>query len=171
MSKRHAFIVDSESGEVVNEIGTGDRIKITRKESIEYLSQYQAWDIDNFYKAHAAELRKVLPELSVYEKAFIASVAPYIGYDDCCIKYPNGNDITSEDLVGLTGLSRSKMFTTIDSLCKKDIIYKGKNSKGLQYFINPWLFCKGNRINQVLKTMFKNYRIRVLGGMKWKDIK
>jgi len=170
MSKRRAFIVDVDTGEKINELNPGDRIKITRKESIEYLSQFDDWNIENFYKAHAAELRKVMPDLSIYEKGFILAVASYVGYDDCCIKYPNGNDITSEDLVSLTGLSRSKLFMTIDSLCKKDIIYKGKNSGGRQYFMNPWLFCKGNRINKVLKTMFKNYRVRVLGGIQWKNI-
>jgi hypothetical protein len=72
-------------------------------------------------------------------------------------------------LVEITGLSRGAVYDAINSLIRKDIIYKGRNSKNRQYFVNPWLFCKGNRINKVLKTMFKNYRIRVLGGVKWKD--
>jgi hypothetical protein len=53
----------------------------------------------------------------------------------------------------------------------KDIICRNKNSKERQYFVNPWLFCKGNRINKVLQTMFRNYGVRVCGGIKWKHIK
>ena len=94
-----------------------------------------------------------------------------MGYEDCCLKYPNGKDITTDNLADITGLSRSVIYSTIASLMKKDILYKGKNSNNRQYFINPWLFCKGNRINKVLKTMFKNYRVRVCGGVKWQDLK
>jgi len=68
-------------------------------------------------------------------------------------------------------MSRGLLYETIKSLAKKDIIYRGKNSKNRQYFVNPWLFCKGNRINKVLKTMFKNYRIKILGGKQWKYVK
>ena len=57
----------------------------------------------------------------------------------------------------------------INGLIEKDILYKGRNSRNVQYFANPWLFCKGNRINKVLKTMFKNYEIRTMDKTKWKD--
>jgi hypothetical protein len=174
MKKRSSLMVNPDTGEITDEIYEGDRVRIIRKESLDYLvntqSDFQEWHIENFYKANAPELRKIMQDLSVYEKAFIFAMATYVGYDDCCIKYPNGNDIGTEDLIKLTGFGRTKLFETIESLVKKDVIYKGKNSHGRQYFINPWLFCKGNRINVVLKAMFKNYRIRIRGGVKWKDI-
>lgn len=47
---------------------------------------------------------------------------------------------------------------------------KSELNGGVGHGTHQWLFCKGNRINKVLKTMFKNYRIRVLGGVKWKDM-
>lgn len=172
LSKRHDLIVNAQTGEVTGELHAGDRI--LRKRSLEHLKEqsdtFQEWHLESFYKGNSAELKKIMPELSIYEKGFILAVAAYVGYDDCCIKHPNGNDIGTEDLIKITGLGRSKMFETIDSLVKKDIIYRGKNSRGRQYFMNPWLFCKGNRINRVLQTMFKNYRIRVMGGVRWKDI-
>lgn len=166
-----SYIVNTGTGEIENEIRVGDRHKITRRESIEYLSQFQEWRIEQFYKGHIEEIRKLMKELSTNEKAFLFSVAIYVGYEDCCLKYSNGKDITTEDLVKITGLGRSTLFETIKSLAKKDIIYRGKNSKNRQYFVNPWLFCKGNRINKVLRTMFKNYKVRVRGGMAWKDLK
>ena len=164
-------IVDMGTGEIVDGARDGDRIKIIRRESVEYLAQFQTWKIEHFYKGHTDEIRKLMGELSTNEKAFLYSIAVYVGYEDCCLKYPNGNDITTKDLIELTGLGKTAVHETIKSLVKKDILYKGKNSKNRQYFINPWLFCKGNRINKVLKTMFKNYKVRVMGGVKWKDIK
>ena len=110
-------------------------------------------------------------DLSQAEKAFLFSILPYISYEDCHLQYGNGIDIGTEDLIDITKLSRPLVYQTVKSLISKDILYKGRNSKNRQYFVNPWLFCKGNRINKVLKTMFKNYHIRSMGGKKWGSIK
>ena len=86
---------------------------------------------------------------------------------DCCLKYDNGVCLDFEDLVDISGMSRGKLSQVLSGLKNADIIYKGFNSKGIQYFVNPWIYCKGVRINSVLKTMFKNYHVRVLGGKQW----
>lgn len=159
--------VISEQGEIIDTINPGDRI--VRKKTVEYLQATEEWKIEHFYKGHIGEIRKLMKELSVFEKAFLFSVATYIGYEDCCLKHDNGKEITFDSMVEITGMSRGKLLEVMNALIKKDILYKGKNSEGIQYFINPWLFCKGNRINKVLTTMFENYRIRVLGGIQWKN--
>lgn len=171
MADMQSYVVDAGTGEIKLEVRPGDRVKVVRKESLEHIAQFQTWTIDGFYKAHAKELALIMDDLNVNEKVFLFSVANFVGYEDCCLKYPNGKDITTDNLADITGLSRSVIYSTIASLMKKDILYKGKNSNNRQYFINPWLFCKGNRINKVLKTMFKNYRVRVCGGVKWQDLK
>lgn len=171
MEKPVAYVVDSETGEIKSKIHDGDRYKVTRKESIEYLSQFQDWKIEHFYKGHIEEIRKLMQELSTVEKAFLFSIALYVGYEDCCLKYDNGNELSFDDMLRISGLSRGTLSNVITELIKKDIIYRGRNSKSRQYFVNPWIFCKGNRINKVLKTMFRNYKIRVLNGKKWKDVK
>lgn len=155
-------------GKVIGSIDEGDRI--LRKASIEYLKDTEVWYISHFYKGNIDEVRKQLESLSTYEKAFLFCIATYVGYEDCCIKYDNGNCMGFDDLVKLTRLSREKTLSTINDLRKKDILYKGNNSKGLQYFVNPWLFCKGSRIQNVLKTMFKNYRVKVMGDRKWGEL-
>lgn len=131
---------------------------------------YQVWNLESFYKGNIQELRCIMKDLDVYEKAFLYSVAPYVGYEDCCIKYDNGKEISFDSLVEISGISRAKLSSTIKKLIDKDIIYKGKNSKNIQYFANPWLFCKGIRINRVLKTMFKNYKIKTMNGIKWNEL-
>lgn len=161
-------VVSFETGEVIDEIREGD--KILREKSAAYLEDTREWDLKVFYKGNSAELRLLMKDLSIYEKSFLFSVAPYVDFTDCHLSYRNGVDIGSEDLVRITGMGRRQVYEIIGTLIKKDIIYKGKNSKNRQYFVNPWLFCKGNRINKVLKTMFKNYKIKVLNGVKWKDL-
>jgi hypothetical protein len=174
--KVKAHVVSSETGEITADLYEGDSIR--RKESSEaYLRHKQQnkpetiiWNMSNFMKMNSMEVRLWMNELSQAEKAFLFSIVPYVSYTDCHLEV-DGRDIGTEDLVEITKLSRSLTYETIESLTDKDIIYRGRNSKNRQYFVNPWLFCKGNRINPVLKTMFKNYHIKILGGKQWKDVK
>lgn len=175
-----AVVVNPETGEITDDLHQGDRIvranstnsyKKTVKKNSKSDDDTQIWNLDNFYRANISELALWMDDLSQSEKVFLFSVSPYISFEDCRLTYDNGVDIGTEKLIQITGMSRSKVYETIDSLHKKDIIYRGKNSRSRQYFINPWLFSKGNRINKVLKGMFRNYRIRVLDGKCWKDLK
>lgn len=128
--------------------------------------------MEHFYMGNIEEISKLMKNLDIYEKAFLFSIAPYVGYEDCCLKHPsNGVELKFDKLVEISGISRSKLSAVIGGLIDKDILFKGKNSNTIQYFVNPWLFCKGNRINKVLKTMFKNYQIQIFDGTKWKDLK
>jgi len=163
------IVVDRGTGEITNELQPGDRI--VRAKSIEYLQSIQEWKIEHFYKGNLSEIKKWMKDLTPNEKAILFTVSPYINYEDCCLKQENGSMLTFDNIVELSGLSRGAVSQAINSLIKKDILYRGKNSKERQYFMNPWLFCKGNRINKVLQTMFRNYKVRVCNNMKWKDIK
>jgi len=162
------IIVDPKTGDITGQLYTGDRL--VKRASVEYLNNTQEWKLDSFFKGHAGEISKWMDDLSILEKALLFCICSYVNYEDCHLQYSNGNDIGTEELVKISGMGRRQVYETINSLIKKDILYRGKNSKNRQYFVNPWLFCKGNRINKVLKTMFKNYRIRVLGGRRWKDV-
>ena len=169
MKSKTATVV-SVDGECIAEMFEGDRI--VRKKSIDYLNMTQEWNMESFIKGHIGEMRKIMGELDTHEKAFMFSIMTYIGYEDCCLKYDNGNELAFDEIVAISGLSRGKASEVINSLIKKDVLYKGKNSsKNRQYFVNPWLFCKGNRINKVLATMFSNYRIRILDNKQWKTIR
>lgn len=163
------IVVDRETGEITAELRNGDRI--LRAETIEYLRTTEEWRIEHFYKGNLDEIRKWMKELTPNEKAVLFTISPYVGYEDCCLKHDNGRMLAFDDIVELSCLSRGAVSQVLNSLIDKDIIYKGKNAREKQYFVNPWLFCKGNRINKVLQTMFRNYRIRVCNGMKWKDIR
>jgi hypothetical protein len=173
--------VINKHGEIGATIKQGDRIisgksleasrtkKIREYESIKS-GKNQEWNLEHFFKGHIPEIRELMKTLSVYEKSFLFSIATYVGYEDCCLKHDNGVCLDFEELVDISGMSRGMLHKVLTDLKKADIIYKGTNSKGFQYFINPWIYCKGVRINVVLKTMFKNYHIRVMGGTVWGSI-
>lgn len=173
-------VVNPNTNETVNHINKGD--KIVRKNSIEafkLIKEQEAkgscvnWNMKEFYKTNIEEMQLISKELSQSEKAFLFSITPYVSFDDNLLQIGKGKksvDIGTEDLIEITGMSRSTLYSTIELLASKDIIYRGKNSRNKQYFVNPWLFCKGNRINKVLKAMFKNYKIRCKDNIAWKDL-
>lgn len=181
-------MVDTKTGELLAEEKKGDKIKYTKAESMKAFEKLkesrmiakqrqidegekEIWDYNGFYKGNVKEIQAIMPKLDVYERAFLYSLAPYVGYDDCCLKYMNGNELDIEKMAEISGISKRKMQDVIQGLIKKDIVYRGKNSKTYQYFMNPWLFCKGRTINKVLRTMFKNYKIQTRDGVAWRDLK
>ena len=177
---RSRIVLDTETGVIVGELDKGDRVlkynsieAYRRMQESKYIKdrqdKCQDWIIDYFYKGNIAEIRAIMKELVTYVKAFLYSIAPFVSYEDCCLKYDNGKELSFDTLSEISGISKGKLSETIKKLIDKDILYKGKNSKNTQYFVNPWLFCKGNRINKVLKTMFKNYKIRTL-GIRWREL-
>ena len=161
------YIVSPETGEKLNVLNEGD--SIMRKKSKDRLDNYNTWNIKHFYKGNIEELKELNKELSIAEAGFLFKIIPFINYEDCLICHQNGKEINQTDLCDITGLSRTRVHNILKSLIKKDVVYKGKNSKSFQYFVNPWLFVRGNSINKVLKSMFKNYKIRVL-NVKWKNL-
>lgn len=173
-------VINPNTNETVNYINKGD--KIVRKSSIESFKNIKEqesketcvrWDMKEFYKTNVEEMQLISKELSQSEKAFLFSITPYVSFDDNLLQIGKGKkavDIGTEDLIEITGISRSTLYSTIELLASKDIIYRGKNSRNKQYYVNPWLFCKGNRINKVLKAMFKNYKIRCKSNTLWKDL-
>lgn len=167
MSRR--LIVEEQTGEITNELGEGDRI--LRAKSIEKLKTTAKWDMEAYSKVNSDELRLLTPTLTASERSVIFSLLPYVSYTSCLIQYPNGRDINFDSIVKLCGMSHNTTMATIETLIAKDILYKGRNSKGNQYFMNPWIAYRGNTINKVLFDMFKNYKILSRGGKAWKEIR
>lgn len=165
----------------VTDINDGDQVRVIRKSSLEAYKKYiqtgyiskdtDYLEYEVYAKVNVKEFNLWLSKLNVYEKAFLMSVIPYVSYTSCELTYKNHVQIDNEALLKITGLPRSTLYRTIKSLVEKDILYKGRNSKGIQYFVNPWLIMKGVVSNKTLKVMFKNYRIQSLNGKRWGDLK
>ena len=168
------ILLDTDTGECLAEINEGDRI--LRKKSLDYLSELksgiiQEWKMESFFKGYIPELKEMMRLLTNNEAGFVAKTIFNIGYADCCLKDDLDNPLSQVKLAEICGLSERQTRRVMDALIKKGVLYKGEDSKENQYFVNPWLFCKGNIINSVLKTMFRNYGIKVLGGRQWKTAK
>lgn len=166
MSKR--LVVSEETGEITNTLEDGDRI--VKKKSVEALQDQLKMEYKDFAVLNTEELNLLMQELSMYEMVALFRLLPYVKYSSCLLAYKNGRGIGTEDIPKLVGISRNKTYEVVEDLIKRDILYKGKNSREVQYFINPWIIYRGKFVNKVLQDMFQNYRIRSKGGTKWKNL-
>lgn len=142
---------------------------IPKKKSSENFFRF---NYKRFLKVNMDELELVLKKLSFIEKAFLISIVPYIDYNDCSLKYRSGKYMSIRNVIHETSIPKTTVYNVIASLSKKHIVCKIKNSNNdIKIFINPWLFCKGNRIDEILKVIFKNYKIRSLENKKWCSLK
>lgn len=169
------YIVDGETGEHIGNLEQGDRI--VRASSISRYKEWaekqhtdkDKWVLSDFCKISAQEQKAWNRDLSYDEKAFLFSVQPYLSFDnDLCDE--KGNQLGTEDVIYLSGLSRNTVYRIIHSLTQKFIVYQGKNGRGRQYIINPWIMCKGVYVKIDYKALFRDYRIRMLGNKRWGDL-
>ena len=151
------------NGEKVIQLDEGDRYRIYRKESIESYrnlkvrkSKCEKMKYNQFIKCNVEKLIDCNSKLDTFEKAFLLSIIPYIGYEDCCLKYPNnGILIKFDSLIKISGISKGKLSKVINSLIEKNILYK---ENAIKYFVNPYLFYKGHQIEINTKRYFKEER-------------
>jgi hypothetical protein len=118
-----------------------------------------AWKTkDKFVKLYVDNLKEVVSELTGSETFIVMNVVSYIDYYSNMLKSNDGLPISSNDIGILTGYSEKHISELMDSLVTKRIFARNRVGRNYQYFANPFIFTKGNRINATLYAMFKNYK-------------
>lgn len=177
-----SYIVIDEHGEIREEfigktvvgLNAGDRV--VRKASIDNYKKYckkkeeDQFEYINsvseiFAKVDVKELKCILNELDVFERGFLLSVVPYVGYDSS-LKKSNGRAVLMKDLVKISGISQRKLYDILKELTSYYIICK----KNDVFYINPWLISKGDKLSKDLKDMFGEYRVRCKHMKRWADL-
>lgn len=163
------LVIDDSTGEIVDEIYEGDRIY--RKKSLDAFIEWIGFSGNKpFCKLNIEEYNLWTNDLNKDETYFLGKVFSIIGYGDNCLIQKNNKSHNFDTLRAYVGMGKSQFSLVISSLKNKGLIYVGKSSKYSQYFLNPWIICRGTRLNSMLKRMFENYYIRSK-GVKWRDLK
>lgn len=146
----------SNDGEIINEVYEGDRL--VRKSTIDYLHEHVEIGKDKgFTKMFDDILFDLYAEnLTGKQLSFALLMCKYIKYDSGLIAYSNGKPIDYEGFMEITKMSQSAIFECLNVLVKKRIFAKTKVGYDIKYFANPYIFCKGTRINKTLEDTFKN---------------
>ena len=158
MSKEKAVtrvLCSPETGEKTGELYQGDRIY--RKESDEYLkSTVEILPDEPYAKTFLRPMFQVARGLTGTEIQMIYSLLPYLSYESGMLKHHNGQPVTRSYVAEMTGLSLKTVDRILSALKEKQVLGRNVVGREVQYFMNPWLFMRGKRINQTLHDMFKN---------------
>ena len=149
------LMVNPDTGEVVNEIYEGD--SILRAESSEYLAQtIIIGKGKKFIKLFVDEIELLRKEkLTSAQWDILLFIMTHFRYDSGLVCFENGNPINSDDIAELAEMPKRTVFDTLEKLVSKKILAKNKTGHDIKYYINPYIFCKGQRINRTLHSMFK----------------
>lgn len=163
-------IIDLDSGEVV-ELEAGDRIKVIRESSInshkknieniseqELINKVEINEKESFVKAYVRPMIDLGNSLTGAEMNLVYYMLPYLNYCNGMITANNGRPLAKEKIVRDLGVNKRQIEKLIKNLKDKQVIGIHKTGHEVQYFMNPWLFMKGQKINRTLHVMFKNTR-------------
>lgn len=163
-----SYVVNSTTGEIIDEFNEGDSYKKITNEQKEYVNSH----IKNFNKKEA--FVKMYPriisilaeELSPSEFSFLMKISSYVEYESCVLCYGKGrgkHDLTLKELSMLINIEYSRTTRIINSLIKKGIIgeFKTGNKKTEKinkiYVVNPYIYYNGNNIDKNVVNYFFNH--------------
>lgn len=148
-------MMDYETGSDAGELYEGDRI--IRKQSIDYLqSTTEILPNEPYAKAFLKPMFQIAKTLKGTELQMVYFLLPYLSYESGMLKHPNGQPLHRNYIAEKTELSLSSVDRILQKLKENRIISRNVTGNEVQYFMNPWLFMRGKRINKTLYEMFKN---------------
>jgi DNA-binding MarR family transcriptional regulator len=148
-------IVDVQSGELINVMYQGDRIR--RDEQDEYTRNKTLLNPkEDFIKVFVKSILKLSTMLTNPEAWFLTYLLRYLNYTSGVLKKDNGSCITMDDIMDESGLKPSYTYKIIKSLCDKGVIAKCKTEGQIYFAMNPYIFMKGRYVSNTLIDIFKN---------------
>ncbi len=129
---------------------------IHRAESKKYLNRTTKVEESPFIKAYTKPMTMLARSLSGPEMNMVYYLGQYISFESGALKHVNGELLHREFIAKEMGQSERTVDRILQSLKSKKIISHNYVGKEVQYFVNPWIFIKGTRVNKTLYEMFKN---------------
>jgi hypothetical protein len=154
------YVVDKETGEVVDSIKPGDRVLrgaslkhlARRSELIEFLPNV------DYVKIYTDPLRELKRGLTGAEMLFVINMLEFISYDTGVLQYDNGRTLTRKGMAEITSSDIKTVDRLVLSLTKKEVIGKHKTGGTICFTVNPYLFCKGKMVSKTLLKLYEKSR-------------
>lgn len=148
-------IVDVQSGELINVMYQGDRIR--REEQDNYTkNKTQLNPKEDFIKVFVKSILKLSTMLTNPEAWFLTYLLKYLNYTSGVLKKNDGYCVTMDDIMDECGLKPSYTYKILKSLCDKGVIAKCKTEGQIYFVMNPYIFMKGRYVSNTLIDIFKN---------------
>jgi len=152
-----AILCDPRTGEKTGEIRTGD--KIVRARTKEYFgATVEILPDEAYIKTFTKPLTQLAETLTGPETSLVYYLVQYLSYESGMLKHRNGQPLDRAYISDETGQSERTVDRLLQGLKEKHVMGRNVVGREVQYFLNPWLFMRGKRINRTLHDMFKNSR-------------
>ena len=156
---REVFRIINEAGAIIDSVFDGDKLRITRKSSDDYINRTTELNKDEQYvKVYISNWKDVTRRLDSTVVQFLLMLLPYIGYEDGILQYPNGRILTRNAVISESGMSKNTVNKCLLVLQTEQIIGKHKTGRRSCFTVNPYIFMKGRRVNKTLKKLFEKSR-------------
>lgn len=151
-----AYLLDIGTFEVKDTIYPGDRI--LRKKSTDYLSETKDHLPKELYvKAFIRPMFKLPEVLSGTEVQFVYYLLQFLEFESGVLSHPTNGKHLSREYISLdTGMGLSTVDRLLGKLKEEKVISHNHLGREVKYFMNPFIFMRGRRINKTLHEMFKN---------------
>lgn len=147
-------------GNIIDVIYEGDRVKVTRGTSLEYLRKQEEKVKVPKGEAFVKIFNSAFPQLSscglgATESRVFFYLLENIRYDSNVSKYGDGTLITREALSQDLGLPISNVHRAVTNLCQKGLIAITKINVGKVFIVNPFVAMRGKTIDKTTYDLFK----------------
>lgn len=157
MPTKTKYIIDPETGEKIDELRPGDRL--LRGKTAEYLADTVELLPNSIYiKAFIRPMAVLADALTGAEMNLVYYCLQFLSYESGMLKNKNGQPLARTNISKTMDLSIQSIDRLLQGLKEKQVMGRNVVGREVQYFMNPWLFMRGKRINKTLYDMFKNSR-------------
>lgn len=159
------YIVNTSTGEIINEVFPGDRI--VRKNSVDFLARrqddFQKRNFEKFDMYKSGDFIKIVDtnmknlDFTEQEAYLMMKLSSYVPYNGMALCHDNGKPLTKKQIIDILGWSTSKFEHVLIDTTKKNIFKSVRNTetKKNEYFLNPTLLMRGVQIDKSVKKMFE----------------
>lgn len=149
-------------GEVVDTMEHGDLLRITKKASVDKLKSQTKWGEGwQFVKLFSDNVRALEGKLSAGSMMIMFALAPCISPRSNLVVNGDGDAMSNDHIQKATGSSKESVTKFMNELVNARVLFRGRTGNSYQYYANPYIYCKGNKINDTLEMMFSSYPTRL----------
>ena len=162
-------LVNSETGEILDEFNAGDKISVQRSSQIEYVKTHiQNFNADkSFIKIYDDVVPLLEKHLTNPEFKFVIILSPHVSYEDCIIRETTNRKskiLGISDIAEIHGYTYDYAKKIMASLKRKGVIGKhdsgsilpGVTESKTVYTVNPYIYFRGNNINTAIYSFYEN---------------
>ena len=169
-----AVNIDYETGEIIDTIYEGDKLKIVTHEQLQYFQHYvpNADKGRPFIKLYTDTIDHLTNILTMAELRFVIKLTPFVSYNDCVIRKTtnSASDIaTIADMAESTNEEYENIRKIIRQLINKNVLAKHNTTdvlsnyfgkKKYAYTVNPFIFFKGSSVNKFVYNYYSKLQIQ-----------